>query len=91
LQELLSEYGLSQYALAQAIGVPPIRISQILRGKRAVTVDTAFRLGRFFGQSPQYWLNWQSHYELEKAIDTGLPQRIAAEVVPFAVSSAALQ
>jgi addiction module HigA family antidote len=60
LKELLEEMGLSQYRLAQDIGVPAMRISHIVHGKRPVTAELALRLGRYFGQSPRYWLNLQS-------------------------------
>jgi len=57
--------GLSQYRLAMDIGVPPRRINEIVKGQRAIIADTALRLGRFFKMSPQFWLNLQSHYDLE--------------------------
>jgi len=56
---------MSQNALAKALGVPPIRISQIVRGKRAITPETALRLARYFGTSPEFWLGMQAHYDLE--------------------------
>ena len=56
---------LSQYRLAMDIGVPPRRINEIVKGTRAVTADTALRLGRYFKMSAQYWLNLQTHYDLE--------------------------
>ena len=52
--------GTSQYALAKAIGVPPQRVLEIVHGRRAVTADTALRLGRYFGVEPQLWLNLQT-------------------------------
>ena len=57
--------GLSQNKLAKEIGVPPRRINEIVHGKRAITADTALRLSRFFGTTAQFWLNLQSHYELD--------------------------
>ncbi len=63
-QEFLQELGVSQRALARAIGVPAMRISEIVRGKRGVTADTAIRLGRYVGTSPEFWLNLQSGWEL---------------------------
>ena len=63
-REFLEELGISQRALARAIGVPAMRISEIVRGKRGVTADTAIRLGRYFGTSPEFWLNLQSGWEL---------------------------
>ncbi len=64
-EEFLSPLQLSAYALAKAIGVPQTRISQILHQKRGITADTALRLARFFGNSPQFWLNLQEEYDLE--------------------------
>ena len=59
--------------LARQIGVPPNRISQLIRGKRDLTADTALRLGRFFGTGPELWMNLQKNYELDKArIDLGI-------------------
>ena len=66
-EEFLIPLGLSQYALAKAIGVPALRISQICAGKRAVTADTALRLGRFFGTSEGFWLGLQADFDLEAA------------------------
>ena len=57
---------LSQTTLARAIGVPPRRINEIVLGKRAITADTALRLGRYFRMAPQFWLNLQSHYDLQR-------------------------
>ena len=65
--------------LARAIGVPPNRVSQIVNGKRDITADTAVRLARYFGTSPQYWLNMQIHYELRR-IDQ---EAIARAVTPL--------
>ena len=59
--------GLSQYRVARDIGVAPLRISQIVRGKRAITADTALRLARYFGTTPGIWLRLQARYDLEVA------------------------
>ncbi len=67
LAEILDELGVSQYRLAKTIGVPPIRINDIVRCRRSVTVDTALRLGRALGMTPEYWLNLQRMYDLEVA------------------------
>lgn len=67
LAEYLDELGLSQYRLAKAIGVPPRRANEIVHGKRAITADTALRLGRYFGQSAQFWMNLQTQYDLDMA------------------------
>jgi addiction module HigA family antidote len=63
--EFLEPLKVSQYRLAKSIHVPPRRINEIIHGKRAITADTAIRLGRFFNMSPQFWLNLQSHFDLE--------------------------
>ena len=67
LQEFLEPMGISQYRLAKSISVPQRRISEIVQGKRAITADTALRLGRFFGMEAQFWLNLQSRYDLLRA------------------------
>jgi len=79
LQEFLVPMGLSQYALAQSIGVPPRRINEIVLGKRSLSADTALRLGRYFGMEPQFWLNLQSRYDLDVAKDE-LGARLEREV-----------
>jgi antitoxin HigA-1 len=63
-EEFLKPYGLSQYRLAQAIHVPPRRINEIVKGLRGVSADTALRLARFFGTSPELWMNLQSRHDL---------------------------
>jgi addiction module HigA family antidote len=65
-EEFLKPLGLSQYRLARDIGVPPRRVNEIVKGQRAITADTALRLGRYFGMAPQFWLNLQTHYDLER-------------------------
>jgi antitoxin HigA-1 len=67
LEDFMKPLGLSQYRVAMDIGVPALRISQIVRGKRAVTADTALRLARYFGTSPGIWLRLQARYDLEVA------------------------
>ncbi|TMH19689.1 MAG: HigA family addiction module antidote protein [Betaproteobacteria bacterium] len=67
LEEFLNPMGISQNALARAIGVPPRRINEIILGKRAVTADTALRLATFFGTSEGFWLGLQADYDLEEA------------------------
>lgn len=66
VEEFLKPMRISQYRLAKDIGVPPRRINEIVKGRRAITADTALRLGRFFGVAPEFWLNLQSHYDLEQ-------------------------
>lgn len=67
LADDLKELGISAAALARNLGVPTNRITEILNGQRAITGDTALRLGHFFGMSAQFWLNLQSLYELRLA------------------------
>ncbi len=83
LTELLEELSLSQAQLARAIGVSPMRISHLTTGKRPITAETALRLSRFFGQTPQYWLNLQSRYDLDCAQDA-VGARIKSEIRPLA-------
>jgi antitoxin HigA-1 len=67
LAEQLEELGMSAAALARQLKVPTNRVTEILNGRRAVTGDTALRLGHFFGTSPEFWLNLQKLYELRLA------------------------
>ncbi|MCE5279758.1 MAG: HigA family addiction module antitoxin [Planctomycetaceae bacterium] len=79
-EEFLKPMGITQYRLAKDIGVQPTRVNQIIKGRLGVTADTALRLGRYFGMSPQFWLNLQSYYDLERARER-LEKRIEKEVV----------
>jgi addiction module HigA family antidote len=81
LRDELQEIGVSLNELARALRVPMNRISAIVNGNRAITVDTAMRLARYFGTSPQYWLNLQSAYDVEVAEREIRPQ-IEKEVLP---------
>jgi len=80
--EFLEPLGISQYRLAKDIGVTPRRINEIVRGRRAITADTALRLGRFFGMEAAFWLNLQSHYNMEVALEA-LKGKLDKEVHPF--------
>ena len=82
-EEFLVPMGLSQNQVALAIGVPARRINEIVLGKRAITADTALRLGAYFGMDAQFWINLQSHYDLERARDA-LGERLGTEVRPYA-------
>lgn len=84
LEDWLKPMQLSQYALAKALGVPARRINEIVHGKRAITADTALRLGRYFGVDPQSCLNLQSHFDLEVA-QSNLGQRLEQEVQVYRV------
>ena len=78
-EEFLAPLGLSQYRLAQDLSVPPRRINEIVHGKRGISADTALRLARYFGSSPQFWLNLQARYDLEVEQER-LGSRLADEV-----------
>ena len=84
-EEFLNPMAISQYKLAKDISVSPRRINEIVHGKRAVSADTALRLGRYFGISPQFWLNLQSHYDLAMAEDR-IGSRLTEEVQVRAVA-----
>jgi addiction module HigA family antidote len=77
LADELSELGITPTEFARQIRVPANRISQIVNGKRAITGDTALRLGHWFGNAPQLWLNLQSAYDLRLA-EEGLGSELAA-------------
>ena len=84
MEDFIKGFGITQNKLAVAIGVPPRRINEIVHGKRAVTADTALRLGKYFGVSAQFWLNLQTQYDLDVAedrlsmqIDAITPLRVA--------------
>jgi|SRR3970040_37386 addiction module HigA family antidote len=66
-EEFLKPMGISQNAMARAIGVPPRRINEIVLGKRRITADTALRLARAFSTSEQFWMGLQADYDLEEA------------------------
>jgi addiction module HigA family antidote len=66
-EEFLVPLSLSARALAKELGVPPNRLTEIMRGTRDVSADTAIRLGRYFGTDPRFWLNLQTAYDLSKA------------------------
>ena len=82
-QEFLIPHKISEYRIAKDVNVPPRRINEIVHGNRAVTADTALRFAKYFGTTPQFWLNLQSQYELAVEIDeVGL--KIEREVKEFA-------
>ena len=85
LEEFLNPMGISQYRLAKDTSVPARRINEIVHGARAVTADTALRLGRYFGTSAQFWLNLQTHFDLEVQEDK-IGKRLDAEVHAFAAA-----
>ena len=89
LRDELDEIGVTPTELSRQINVPPNRVTQIVRGQRGVTGDTALRLGRWFGSSAQFWLNLQSAYDLRIAEERAgveierLPQRAAIADAPL--------
>ena len=78
-EEFLAGYGLTQAALARALGISPNRIAEIVNNRRRITADTALRLGLFFGTSPEFWQNLQAHYDLKMA-RRDLPAEITARI-----------
>lgn len=75
MEDFIQGFGITQNRLAVSIGVPPRRINEIVHGKRAITADTALRLAKYFGTSAQFWLNLQTHYDLDLAED-----RVAGQI-----------
>lgn len=86
LREIMEDAGLTQYRLAKELGIQQTRISQILAGRRALTADTAIRLGRFFGTTAEMWLNLQKNYDLELA-EREKGDEIARTVTPLSRDS----
>ena len=84
-EEFLAPMGITAYKLAQDISVPAPRVYDIVREKRGISADTALRLSRYFGMSEGFWINAQSHYDLEVAKDSG-EERIEKEVRPLATT-----
>lgn len=78
-EEFLAEYSLSQNRLAQAIGISPNRIADIVNNRRRITADTALRLSLYFGNSAEFWLNLQSHFDLKVARQHLSPE-VAAQI-----------
>jgi len=85
MEEFLDPMGISQYRLAKEISVPARRINEIVHGKRSISADTALRLGRYFGTSAQFWMNLQTHYDLEAWMDK-IGDRLDEEVRVLAVA-----
>jgi len=81
LEEFMKPMNITQAQLARDINVPPNRISQIIRGKREITADTALRLGKYFGIEPEFWLNLQVRYNM-KVAKANLEKKIEKEVRP---------
>ncbi len=81
--DFLAPLGLSVNALSRAIGVPRTRLNDVVLGRRGITADTAVRLARYFRVSAQFWMNLQSHYELEVA-EESIGERLDREIRPHA-------
>jgi len=84
MEDFIEGFGITQNKLAVSIGVPPRRINEIVHGKRGVTADTALRLAKYFGTSAEFWINLQTHYELDLAEDR-VAEQIAA-ITPLKVA-----
>ena len=82
LEEFLKPLGMSKRALSAALQVPANRISEIVRGRRDVSADTAIRLARYFGTSPEFWLNLQSAYDLRKVEQSPQTRKAVREIAP---------
>ena len=78
-EEFLDPMEITQYRISKDINVPPRRINEIIHCKRSISADTALRLGRYFGISPQFWINLQAHYDLEVESDK-LGNKLDSEV-----------
>ena len=85
LKEILDELGISQNAFAQAIGVSPMRVSHVIKGTRPVTAELALLFGKAFGQTPSYWMNLQTSYDLKTA-EKEMFQRMQ-QVQPFLLAA----
>ena len=85
MEEFLKPMGITQYRLAKDIHVAALRINEIVHGKRSVSADTALRLARYFGVSPQFWLNLQGSYDLETQKDR-IGSRLDKEVRVLAIA-----
>lgn len=83
LHDYLEPLGMSQYALAKALDITQARLGEVVRGRRAISPDTALRLARYFGTSAEFWLGMQAHFDLESARDKHL-EEIQRSVSPRA-------
>ncbi len=84
-EDFLKPMSITQYRLAKDIGVPPRRINEIVKGSRAITASTALRLGRYFRMAPEFWLNLQTHFDLEQEQEK-LGRRLDREVKVLAAA-----
>lgn len=84
-EEFLEPLGITPYALAKRIFVDPPRIAAIIKGKRKITADTAIRFSRFFGTTPEFWMNMQTRYDLETLMEEKEPE--LSRIVQFHAAS----
>lgn len=84
MEDFIKGFGITQNKVAVSIGVPPRRINEIVHGKRGITADTALRLAKYFGTSAEFWINLQSHYDLNRTEDRA-GEQIAA-IAPLEVA-----
>ena len=82
LEDFLRPLGVSRYRLAKDTGLPQTRIGEIVRGRRAITADTALRFGRFFGTSPEFWMNLQAEHDLRRAASRARLEKIKPRSAP---------
>tara|TARA_R110002073_G_scaffold196433_2_gene355514 strand:+ start:2468 stop:2752 length:285 start_codon:yes stop_codon:yes gene_type:complete len=82
LAEFIDEYGITEYRLAKEIHVPSTRINQIIKSKRGITADTAVRLGLYFGNTPQFWTNLQTNYDIDMAKES-----VTETITPISMNS----
>ena len=82
LEEFMEPLGITAYKLSKELKIQQTAIGQIIKGRRRITVDMALRLSRFFGNSAQFWLNLQNHYDLE--LEAGKRESIIREIIPYA-------
>jgi len=85
-EEFLKPMGLTAYRLSKETGIPQTRIGEIIKGKRSISVVTALRFARFFGNSPEFWINLQNHFELEEK--RKLIERELKSIKPFSAPAA---
>jgi addiction module HigA family antidote len=88
LQEFIQPLGLTQYRVAKDAGITHPTMSAIIHSRRSIGIETALRLARYFGTTPQFWLNLQSNYELRMARRQRLDKKIAREVKPMDAAAA---
>ena len=84
MEDFIKGFAITQNKLAVAIDVPPRRINEIVHAKRGISADTALRLAKYFGTSAEFWINLQSHYELDRAEDLAGEQ--IAKIAPLEVA-----